>query len=73
MCLFDYVSGFWRCVCWILIAALVGVFVTVSLGGSGAPGRPKQAMADLAARRHQDALLNADWPCTGAADAVNPT
>lgn len=58
----------------ILIAALVSVFVTVSLGNwQLRRADQKQAMADLAARRHQDApLLNADWPCTGAADAVSP-
>lgn len=58
----------------ILIAALVSVFVTVSLGNwQLRRADQKQAMADLAARRHQDApLLNADWPCAVVADAVSP-
>ena len=58
----------------ILIAALVSVFVTVSLGNwQLRRADQKQAMADLAARRHQDApVLNADWPCAVVADAVSP-
>lgn len=58
----------------VLIAALLCVVVTVSLGNwQLRRADQKQAMADLAATRHQDApLRNADWPCAGAADVASP-
>ena len=49
----------------VLIAALVSVVVTVSLGNwQLRRADQKQAAADLAETRHHDAPLhNADWPC----------